>query len=309
MSPTGRERRRRRRCTGVERDPPTGRRGQRRLRARIVRRQASAAGAGVAGRLGDGRRRASAARSSGRRSSRCERREPRAVGARVDVGTRCDGWSATPIAGSTARRTERHCDRDAQDRPVRVHRPSSTRADVDPSAGAGARMARTGVRRRGASRDRCPLGGDAVRGGKPRFSDRARIRVRDRHAAQAPPDAGDRRRSASPVARRRRSGRSPRRSCARAGRRRRAPPGSATDGAGRGRPETARRCRVAAARLMSIPVRSMSSNGPIGKPASRSAASIALDRRRRPPRARRERLERERPIDPIDDEPGRVRAG
>ena len=97
-----------------------------------------------------------------------------------------------------------------------------------------------------------------------------------------------------------RSGRSPPRSSGRDARRPRAAPGSATGAggrAGRGAP----RCCVAAASVTSMPVRSISSNGPIGKPAARIAPSIGLDAGvaglEHP-----QRLDGERPVDPVDDE-------
>ena len=81
---------------------------------------------------------------------------------------------------------------------------------------------------------------------------------------------------------RRRRRRTPCRSCARAGPRRRAAPGSATGGSAprAGRPPRVHPSKTprAAARLTSSPTRSMSSNGPIGKP-------LRAHRRRRSPRS------------------------
>ncbi len=56
-----------------------------------------------------------------------------------------------------------------------------------------------------------------------------------------------------------------------------------------------------------MPTRSISSNGPIGKPAARIAPSMPVDRRVTLGQDR-ERLEGERPVDPIDDEARRVAA-
>ena len=113
---------------------------------------------------------------------------------------------------------------------------------------------------------------------------------------------------AGPTARPSSYDRSPRRSCVRGGRPRPAGPGSATDAAAPGARDPPRRA-VAAARLTSMPMRSISSNGPIGKPAARSAASIGRPTPASPASRQPQRGDGERPVDPIDDEaracPGR----
>ena len=87
-------------------------------------------------------------------------------------------------------------------------------------------------------------------------------------------------------------------------RRRSALPGAATGAAGpagRGPP----RWPVEAANVTSIPVRSINSNGPSGKPAARIAASIASTVRE-PAFEQAQGAEREGPVDPVDDEARRV---
>ena len=130
---------------------------------------------------------------------------------------------------------------------------------------------------------------------RPRSEDSLRDRRRGERRRRRGEVGGDR--AASTVCR---IGRTRHRSCARGGPRRRAAPGLRDGRSRSGRPSPSQTPR-AAARLTSIPTRSISSNGPIGKPASRIAASTASTDAS-PASSMPERLERERPVDPVDDE-------
>ena len=147
---------------------------------------------------------------------------------------------------------------------------------------------------------------------RPRSTARSRLRGRSRRGSGRGSRRPGRlrRRPASRTRRRppgagppRRSGRSPRPSSGRGGRRRRAPPGSATDGAdpaGRGPPRSRSRRRV------DVDAGEVHQLERAERDSRRRAAPRRSPRRRGALLEDPQRLDRERPVDPVDDEPRRV---